>query len=368
MKIYIFFFLLFFGICGCKTKQSFTTLKNAYKSYFLVGTAVNTEQITGADTSGKRLIKNHFNTITPENILKWQLVHPEPNRYDYSLPDKYVAMGERDSMFIVGHTLVWHSQLAPYVDSIKNPLLMERAMEEHIRNVMGRYKNRIHAWDVVNEALNEDGTLRESVFLKTLGPDYIKKAFRFAHLTDTSSELYYNDYNLVVKEKRAGAIKLIKELQAEGIQIDGVGMQGHWNLNWPSLEDIEQSIVEYSNLGIKVMITEMDITVLPNPWDLKGADVNQSFEGSPFMNPYSETLPDSVDQVLAKRYQDIFKIFIKHQDKISRVTFWGVHDGDSWLNGWPIKNRTNYPLLFDRNYRPKKAYKAVVELAKSEVE
>lgn len=364
MKKLIGFVVLAGGLLSCKTAQQSSTLKDAYKPYFKVGAAVNSAQIEGTDQAGGLLIKKHFNTITPENVLKWQLVHPEATYYDFKLPDQYVALGEKDSMFIVGHTLVWHSQLASYVESITDPVQMEQAMQEHIKTVMGRYKGRIKGWDVVNEALDEDGSLRKSVFLKVMGPDYIKKAFKFAQQTDPACELYYNDYNIELKSKRQGALKIIKDLKAEGIRIDGVGIQGHWNLQSPSLEEIEQSIIDYANLGVKVMITELDITVLPNPWDLKGADVNQNFEGSPFMNPYPKSLPDSVDVLLAKRYEDIFKILVKHQDKIDRVTFWGVQDGDSWLNGWPIKDRTNYPLLFDRNHQPKRAYKALVNLPK----
>jgi endo-1,4-beta-xylanase len=351
-------------INACKTSKSGTTIKDVYEPYFKIGTALNSSHIEGGDFDGNLLIKKHFNAISPENVLKWQLVHPSQNKYDFKMADLYVQSGEKDSMFILGHTLVWHSQLASYVESITDPKLLEQAMKDHIQNVMGRYKGRIDAWDVVNEALNEDGTLRPSHFLKVMGPDYIKKAFKFAQETDPNCELYYNDYNIEMKEKRQGALKIIQEIQKDSIRIDGVGIQGHWNLTWPSVDEIEQSIIDYSKLGVKVMITELDITVLPNPWDLKGADVNQNFEGSPFMNPHPTYCPDSVDILLAKRYEDIFKVFIKHQDKISRVTFWGVQDGDSWLNNWPIYGRTNYPLLFNRNYRPKRAYKALVNLVK----
>ncbi|HTF82906.1 MAG TPA: endo-1,4-beta-xylanase [Cytophagales bacterium] len=364
MKKLFLFMVIACGLVSCKTAQQSSSLKVAFSPYFKIGTAVNSAQIDGGDQEGRLLIQRHFNTLTPENILKWQLVHPEADTYNFTLPDQYVSLGEKDSMFIVGHTLVWHSQLSSYVQSITDSNQMEQAMQTHIRKVMGRYRGRIHGWDVVNEALNEDGTLRESIFFKVMGPDYIKKAFKFAQETDPACELYYNDYNIELKPKRQGAIKIIKELKAEGIRIDGVGIQGHWNLQSPSLEEIEQSIIDYAKLGVKVMITELDITVLPNPWDLKGADVNQNFEGSPFMNPYPSSLPDSVEILLAKRYEAIFKIFIKHKDKIERVTFWGLHDGDSWLNDWPIKGRTNYPLLFDRKYQPKRAYNALLNLTK----
>ncbi|MFO7869462.1 MAG: endo-1,4-beta-xylanase [Bacteroidales bacterium] len=347
---------------SCSSRKKSESLQEAYKPYFKIGTAVNSSHITGGDYDGGLLIRKHFNSITPENILKWEKVHPQRSQYDFSMGDKFVEMGEKDSMFMVGHTLVWHSQLAPWVQNISDSAELSSVMKEHIAHVMGTYKQRIQAWDVVNEALNEDGTLRESVFYKVIGPEYINQAFKYAHSIDSSCKLYYNDYNLVNKEKREGAIRLIQHLQADNVPIHGIGMQGHWNLEWPSLEQIEQSIIAYAELDIDVMITELDITVLPNPWDLEGADVDQNFEQSDKMNPYPNLLPDSVDILLAKRYKDIFNIFLKHQDKISRISFWGVHDGDSWLNNWPIHGRTNYPLVFNRNYKPKRAYKTLIKL------
>jgi endo-1,4-beta-xylanase len=273
-----------------------------------------------------------------------------------------VEYGKKHKMFIVGHTLIWHSQLAPFVSKIKSSDSLLMFMTNHINTVAGRYAGKVDSWDVVNEALNEDGTLRNSVFLQKLGDDYIRKAFELAAKAAPNTELYYNDYNIEQPKKRAGAIAMIKKLQTSGTRIDGVGIQGHWRINGLPLEDIENSIIEFSALGLKVSFTELDITVLPNPWDLKGADVNQNFEGSPYMNPYPQGLPDSMQIKLAKCYEDLFKIFIKHQDKIERITFWGVNDGQSWLNGWPIKNRTNYPLLFDRNFKPKLAFEKVMAL------
>jgi endo-1,4-beta-xylanase len=339
------------------------SLHEAYAPYFMIGTAINLNQINGEDVKGLELINQHFNVLTPENIMKSEEIHPEKGVYVFGPADKLVDKAEKDNQNIVGHALVWHSQLSQWIKEIKDPSELESVIKTHIDSVMGRYAGRIYAWDVVNEALNEDGTLRESEFYNVLGGEYLKIAYKRASEVDPDCKLYYNDYNLVNKAKREGAIRLIKELQEAGIKIDGVGMQGHWNLQWPSLEEIENSIIQYSELGIDVMITELDITVLPNPWDLDGADVNQNFEGSPFMNPYPDAIPDSVNQALTKRYEDIFNVFLKHSDKISRVSFWGVQDGDSWLNGWPIKDRTNYPLIFDRNHQPKEAFDAIINLA-----
>ena len=351
---------------GCNPSKNIssnsTSLKEGFKNEFLIGTALNATQIEEKEPNAAALVPQQFNAITSENIMKCEIIHPDWDRYDFDLSDKYVEYGKKHKMFIVGHTLIWHSQLAPFVSKIKSSDSLLMFMTNHINTVAGRYAGKVDSWDVVNEALNEDGTLRNSVFLQKLGDDYIRKAFELAAKAAPNTELYYNDYNIEQPKKRAGAIAMIKKLQTSGTRIDGVGIQGHWRINGLPLEDIENSIIEFSALGLKVSFTELDITVLPNPWDLKGADVNQNFEGSPYMNPYPQGLPDSMQIKLAKCYEDLFKIFIKHQDKIERITFWGVNDGQSWLNGWPIKNRTNYPLLFDRNFKPKLAFEKVMAL------
>lgn len=351
---------LFSNTSYCQKEK--TSLKATYHEDFLIGTALGIEHIYEKDAKANKLIKREFNAITAENIMKSQIIHPEFNKYSFDAADKFVELGQKNKMFIVGHTLVWHSQLPAFVSKINSADSLRLFMTEHIKAVAGRYADKINSWDVVNEALNEDGTLRKSVFLNKLGEDYIKEAFDLAAKADPKAELYYNDYNIEQPAKRKGAIELIKKLQASGTKINGVGIQGHWSINSENLKDIEDAIVEFSQLGIKVAFTELDYTVLPNPWDLKGADVNQRFEVNPKMNPYKESLPDSVQNVLANRYENLFKVFLKHKDKISRVTFWGVNDSHSWLNGWPIKNRTNYPLLFDRAFEPKKAYLSIINL------
>lgn len=345
-----------------KNSNATVSLKNAYKKDFLIGAALDTNQIKENDPMVASLIAKEFNSITAENCMKSMFIHPEKDKFDFKMTDKYVAFGEKHKMFIHGHTLIWHSQLAPWLTQIKDSTSMSNAMTNHISTIVGKYKGRVNSWDVVNEALNEDGTLRKTVFLDTYGKDYLTLAFKLAAKTDPKTDLYYNDYSLCNAKKRKGAVELIKNLQKNGAKIDGVGEQGHWNLITPSLEEIEQTILDFSALGIKVAFTELDISVLPNPWDVVGADVNQKAEASEKMNPYPKVLPDSIQIQLAERYEAIFKLFIKHQDKISRVTFWGVNDGQSWLNGWPIKGRTNYPLLFDKEFKTKKAYYSVLGL------
>ena len=338
------------------------SLKTAFQNKFHIGAAINDSQIIGSDTLGVRLLEKEFNTITAENVMKWEEIHPTPDSFYFDLSDKFIALGEKNDMHIVGHTLLWHSQIGPWMNEVKDSAAMASYIQHHINTVVNRYQGRIHGWDVVNEALNEDGSLRESIFLKVLGEPYLELAFKLAEKADPNAELYYNDYNMWKPEKRNGVVQLVKKLQDKGAKIDGVGMQAHWSIDSPALEDIENSILAYHTLGLKVMFTELDITVLPNPWDLEGAEISQNFEGSEFMNPYPNELPDSVQIKLAQRYEDIFKLFLKHKDKISRVTFWGVNDGGSWLNNWPINGRTNYPLLFDRQYQPKKAYESVIAL------
>jgi len=369
--------LLLLSICflSCKvTKKENTiknqeveiSLKNSYKADFLMGTALNTGQIKEVDTVQTALITKEFNAITPENDLKWEQIHPKKDTYNFDVSDAYVAFGQKNKMHIVGHTLLWHSQLAPWVHEIKNKDTLVNQITKHINTIAGRYKGKIDSWDVVNEALNEDGSPRESIFYKLIGNEsYIDLAFKLAAEAAPDAQLIYNDYNLWKPEKRKGVIRIVKNLQDKGIKIDGVGMQAHWSIEGPSLEDIENSIIAYSELGVKVSFTELDVTALPNPWELNGAAVEQSYEryeGDPKMDPYPNGLTDEAKVKIAKRYEAIFKLFLKHKDKISRVTFWGVNDGQSWLNNWPIKGRTNYPLLFDRNSQPKDVYKTVLAL------
>ena len=340
-------------------------MSQKFQKHFLVGAAINEGQILQKDQPSVSIIKKEFNTISPENVMKWMFVQPKPNEFYFDHTDKYVQFGLDNNMHIVGHALIWHSQIANFMNSIKDSTKMVQHVTNHISTLVNRYKGKIDTWDVVNEALNEDGTLRESIFLKVLGENYLETVYKMAEKYDSNADLAYNDYNLCKPKKREGAVKLIKSLQSSGAKINSLGIQAHWQLTSPTLEEIETSILAFSELGVKVMFTELDISVLPNPWELSGAEVTQNFkkfEGDKKMNPFPENLPDSVKEKLTKRYENIFKLFVKHKDKISRVTFWGVTDKFSWLNDWPIKGRTNYPLLFDRNYKEKKAYQRIMNL------
>lgn len=356
-------------ICIESAAQKKTTLRKAYKKSFLIGAAINTNQMNGRDSLGKLLIANEFSSISPENDLKWSLIHPQPNEYKFETPDKYVALGEANKQFVIGHALVWHSQVPNWVFVDDNKALVTKdvlyqRMKEHIATVAGRYKGRIGGWDVVNEALNDDGTMRNSRYYQIAGDEFIVKAFEYAHAADPGAELYYNDYNMYKPEKVNGAVRIVNMLKEKGLRIDAVGMQGHWHLNTPTLEEIETSILTISKAGVKVVITELDISVLPNPQRNASSNISDVSENSVDINPYTKGLPDSMQVALANRYKAIFELFLKHKDKIGRVTFWGVQDGNSWKNNFPARGRTDYPLIFDREYKPKKAYYAILEAAK----
>ncbi|MDR3734110.1 MAG: endo-1,4-beta-xylanase [Acidobacteriaceae bacterium] len=347
--------------------QSPTTLKDAYRGAFYIGTALNADQIKGKDARGVKIVTAQFNSITPENALKWERVHPEPDTYDFSLPDQFVKFGEKHHMFIVGHNLVWHRQTPDWVfqdahgNQISRDALLKR-LHDHIFTVVGRYKGRIQSWDVVNEALNDDGTLRESKWQEIIGEDYLIKAYQWAHEADPSAELNYNDYSLEQPAKRSGAIALIEKLQAAGVKIAVVGIQGHDSLDWPTEALEDETINDFAKLGVKIAITELDIDVLPNV-STHTADISLHVKADPKLNPYVHGLPDAVQQKLAMQYGRLFRVYMRHRDVMSRVTLWGVTDADSWRNNWPVEGRTSYPLLWDRAGKPKPAFDAVLRVA-----
>ena len=205
--------------------------------------------------------------------------------------------------------------------------------------------------------------MRQSQWMKIIGVDYIVKAFEYAHEADPQAELYYNDYSVEDEPKRNGAVKLIAKLKSQGVHISAIGLQGHDKLDWPTPGQQDATIAAFAKLGIKVNITEMDVDVLPSAWAHHGADITQNVELQAKLNPYGSGLPDPVQQAQAKRYADLFAVFLKYRNVIDRVTFWGVTDAGSWLNNWPVRGRTNYPLLFDRQGSPKAAFDAVIRTA-----
>ena len=357
--------LLLMG-CSAPQQEQAPSLKDAYKDIFLIGTALNANHNFGHDTLGIKLIQDHFNSIVAENCMKSMHLQPTEGVFFFDEADKFIAFGEANNMHIVGHTLIWHSQAPDWLftdengEDVSREVMIER-MRSHIHTVVGRYKGRVDGWDVVNEAVLDDGSWRNTKFYEIIGEEYIKLAFQFAHEADPDAELYYNDYAMSQEGKRNSVVEMVKKLQEEGIKIDGIGMQGHMGMDYPDISEFEKSIEAFAALGVKVMITEMDITLLPFPAG-ETAEVSLTAEYQEKMNPYAEGLPEEVEAAFNKRYSDFFGLFLKHQDKISRVTLWGLTDNDTWRNDWPIPGRTDYPLLFDRNYEPKAVVQQLIDL------
>ena len=344
-------------------------LKEALADKFLIGTALNARQIAGYHPEELAVVRENFNSIVAENCMKSERLVANQDVYDFTTSDKFVNFGIENKMVVHGHTLIWHSQTPKWFfkDSLDQEITREeliQRMKNHIHTVVTRYKGKIKTWDVVNEAVLDDGTLRKSKFYNILGEDFIKMAFEFAHEADPEAELYYNDYSTALPEKREGIVRMVKKLQEQGVPIHGIGMQGHIGMDYPELEEFEKSITAFANLGLKVSITEFDITVLPSPWKNQGAEVSANFQYKEAMNPYPEKLPDTVSNALNQRYLEFFKLFLKHHKKIDKVTLWGVNDGNSWRNDWPVAGRTDYPLLFDRDNKPKSVVDSIIAIAK----
>jgi len=370
--------LLFYSSCSPAQQMNTSghtgkVLKEVYKDAFLLGTAVTPAITSGADQPSQEIVISQFNTITVENVMKAALINPEPGVFRFGPADDFVAFGEKHKMFIVGHTLVWHNQCPAwfFTNASGKPNTKEEQIErlrEHIRVVAGRYAGKVHAWDVVNEVIDNDGSYRPTTWVNAMGngDTLVKYAFQFAAEFAPNTELYYNDFNAWRPEKRDGIVRLVKMLQKQGIRIDGVGMQGHWGLNYPKTKYIEDAIDAYAACGVKVMITELDVDVLP--LTKEGQIIGQGMadkqfqleEFKTYLDPYPKQLPDSMQTLLANRYSELFGIFYQKRDKIARVTLWGVHDGMSWKNDYPIPGRINYPLLWSRDKKPKPALEAVL--------
>ena len=348
------------------------TLRSAYQDAFLIGAALNTSHVTGRNPRAAEIVARQFSSLTAENDMKWQSIQPQPGRFQFNNADAYFDFAEKHDMKVIGHTLVWHSQTPAWVfqgkdggDATREELL-ER-MKTHIHTVAGRYKGRILGWDVVNEALSDGGPdiLRDSPWRRIIGDDFLDHAFRFAREADPDAELYYNDYSLENPRKRAHCVQLVKGMLERGVPIDGIGTQSHFHLNHPPLAEIEATLRDFAALGLKVMVTELDVDVLPNR-GYGGADISRREQADPALDPYKDGLPDDMQEKLAQRYAEIFGAYLRHRESITRVTFWGVEDGSSWLNGFPIRGRTNHPLLVDRKLLPKPAFFSVLRAPASE--
>jgi endo-1,4-beta-xylanase len=324
-------------------------LKDYYKNYFPIGVAVSPYSLSGAQSS---LILKHFSSLTAENVMKPGPVHPEESRYSWDNADKIVNYAQTNGMLMRGHTLCWHKQTAAWMfkDAHGNPVSKEvllARLKDHITQVVTRYKGKVYAWDVVNEAVDDDDSkfLRETEWLNICGEEYIAKAFQWAHEADPDAILFYNDYNTENPGKRDKIYRLIKQLLDSGVPIHGIGLQGHWNIYNPTEKDLRDAIEKYSSLGLKVQITELDVSVYSSDQE----------------DPADNVFSPEREQKQIEKYNMVFSVFRNYKNVITGVTFWNVSDRSSWLDNYPVRGRKNYPLLFDQNLQPKKAYWEVVK-------
>ena len=327
-------------------------LKDYYRDYFTVGVAVSPREL---QTDAAAMVAQQFNSVTPENAMKMGPIHPKEDEYAWRDADSIVAFVKRNKMKMRGHTLVWHAQTPNWLftnaqgDTVSREVLLQR-MKDHITTVVNRYKGSIYAWDVVNEAIddNNEKYFRNTPFLRIIGEDFIAKAFEYAHAADPKAILFYNDYNTEIPGKRDRIYRLVKGLKDAGVPIHGVGLQGHWSVNNPSREELEKSINMFSSLGLQVQVTELDVSVYA------GRQGGQLTRGQ---RDTTATYTPEMEQQQREKYKMIFDVFRQNKGKLTGITFWNISDRYSWLD---MRGRKNFPLLFDQQLQPKKAFWDVV--------
>lgn len=331
-------------------------LKDYYKDYFSIGVAVSPQALKKDDESS--LIVQQFNSITPENAMKMGPIHPRENEYNWKDADSIVAFAKQHHIKIRGHNLCWHNQVPSwlFVDSsgktVSKQVLLQR-LKDHITTVVSRYKGIIYAWDVVNEAISDKPGeyYRNSAWYQVCGEEFIAKAFEYAHAADPKALLFYNDYNEINAAKREKIYTLVKGLKDAGVPIDGVGLQGHWAVNEPSVPQLDSTLARFAELGLKLQVTELDISVYPKEHtsrERRVEDDNTAFTADK-------------EQLQMQQYKNCFELFRKYKNVLSGVTFWNISDRSSWLDNFPVRGRKDYPLLFDKNMLPKKAFWEVVK-------
>jgi endo-1,4-beta-xylanase len=346
--------LLFFLSCANNNNRrteadSTKGLKEYYRSYFPIGVSVSVKDLQGPEAM---LVQKHFNSITAENAMKMRPLHPSEKEYFWNDADSIVAFAGRNGMKVRGHALVWHREIPDwmYTDAKGKPvskeLLLQR-MKDHITTVVGRYKGSVYAWDVVNEAIsdNKDEFYRPSKLYQVCGEEFIARAFEYAHAADPAAILFYNDYNEIDTAKRAKIISMIRKLRSRGIPVSAIGLQAHWTITGPTRNQLENTITDFTSLGLPLQITELDISVYPHtPGKINGSDAaDTAFSGDK-------------EQKQIEQYQMCFELFRKYRKQITGVTFWNISDRHSWLDNFPVKNRKDYPLLFGVDLKPKQVF------------
>ena len=334
-------------LVAAKSYKDEKGLKDYYKKYFPIGVAVRPADLNSDES---KLILNEFNSITPENAMKMGPIHPREDRYNWRDADAIVNFAVSNKIKVRGHTLCWHAQTPNwlFIDSagknVSKEVLLQR-LKSHINTVVSRYKGKIYAWDVVNEAV-ADGRdfLRKSKWTEIVGEEFIEKAFEYAHEADPNAVLFYNDYNTEIASKRDKIYKLLKGLKDKGVPVHGVGLQAHWSVSSPTREELERSIEMFSSLGLQVQFTELDVSVYA------GRQGGQLIQGQ---QQQQALFTPEMEQQQLEKYKMVFDVFRKYRKNVTGVTFWNVSDKYSWLDG---RGRKNFPLLFDRELKPKKAY------------
>jgi endo-1,4-beta-xylanase len=346
------------------------SLAQTYANAFAIGVAINRSVYENQDPAAAALVAAQFNRVTAENDMKWQSLERQPGVLDFSAADAFVAYAEQHGMEIHGHALVWHHQVPPWLfqneagGKATRKQLLER-LDRHMRALAEHFGSRVRYWDVVNEALGDDGSLRETPWRTIIGDDYLEQVFRLADEHFPDAKLVYNDFSMEKPAKRDAVVALVQAFKAQGVRIDAVGTQAHFQLAAPTLEAIDASLAAFASTGVEVLVSELDVDVLPPAYQNQGADLSLNAELSAQLNPYADCLPSEVAERAARRWADIFEVFSKHSDRLHSVTLWGVSDGHSWLNNWPVRGRTNYALLFDRELRAKRAWQSVIQAAGS---
>lgn len=334
--------------------ESSKGLKDYYQDFFPMGVAVYPRAMQGEQAE---LIKAHFESMTPENVMKMGPIHPKEDTYRWGPADTIVEFARANDLKLRGHALCWHNQAPGWIfvdengEDVSKEVLLSR-LEAHIAEVVSRYKDDIYAWDVVNEAISDskEEFYRDSKWYQICGEEFIARAFEYARAADPDVALFYNDYEVINPIKREKIYQMVKNLKESGVPIDGVGIQGHWSIHEPDEATLRATIERFTDLGLKVQITELDVSVYPKEHsrrEKRETDVDEF------------TAEQKQKQI--EQYEMIFRVFREYKDDINAVTFWNISDRYSWLDNFPVRDRKDYPLLFDENHQPKEAFYKVID-------
>lgn len=361
----VFVMLVMVGLAACQTPEKKSNndqetetlkgLKDYYADYFPMGVAVYPRALQAGPEA--ELIKKHFVSMTPENVMKMGPIHPEEDVYNWGPANQIVQFAEENQMKMRGHALCWHNQTPDWIfvddegNDVSKEVLLDR-LKAHITEVVKRYQGNIYAWDVVNEAISDkvDEFYRDSKWYQICGEEFIAKAFEYAREADPNVELFYNDYEVINPVKRKKIYELVKRLKESGVPIDGVGIQGHWSIYEPSEQTLRETINQFTSLGLKVQITELDVSVYPKEHERREKKETDT-----------DDFTTEQQRMQVEQYEMIFRVFRENKEHLNAVTFWNISDKYNWLDHFPVRDRKDYPLLFDQNHQPKEAYYKIVE-------